>query len=252
MDTLHFDGSCDPNPGGRLGFGWVLDRADGSEESGRGERLPAPGNTNNVAEYMGLCAGLESYVAAGRRGPLKVVGDSQLIIGQMLGATATKNFALVQLRDHARGLARRIPGGVSYHWQRREHNTAADALAGDGTPSSLPPPHQRTYALGANVETAPVSATVRNAIMRLNAMPAPGFKDFTRLVVGGADSFSGRQLTNLVTYAGPAAVLAVRAAFPDNEQRQAAALRWCLRGLAIELAIRKGQIDAQLAERTKR
>ncbi len=38
----------------------------------------------------------------------------------------------------------------------------------------------------------------------------------------------------------------VEAAFPDAPTDQAAVLRWALRGLAVELAIRKGQVDGEL------
>jgi ribonuclease HI len=248
---VRFDGSCDPNPGGRLGYGWVLTLADGTETTGRGEQPPAPGNTNNLGEYQGLSAGLAAYIAAGRRGPLRVIGDSQLIIGQMVGAMRAKDPALARQRDHARQLAAQITGGVEFHWERRASNAVADQLAGDGK-SSLPPPADRRYALGANVNISPISAATRSAIIALNANPAPGFRDFMRLTVGGADTISARGFSLLVAQAGEETVAAVRAAFPDEVTRQAAVLRWCMRGLAVELAIRKGQVDADLAAQAGR
>jgi hypothetical protein len=201
-----------------------------------------------VAEYHGLLAGLSAYLGLGRGGPLTVIGDSQLIIGQMSGAMKAKQRALVALRDQAAQLAGQISRGVIYRWAARAQNTAADALASDGA-STLPPPEARSYARGANVQTTPISAATRAAIVSLNANPAPGFRDFVRLAVGGADTFSARRLRELVIQAGPAAVDAVQAAFPEDEARQAAVLRWCLRGLAIELAVRKGQVDKELGER---
>jgi ribonuclease HI len=246
LDTLHFDGSCDPNPGGRLGFGWVLTLADTTQTSGRGEQHPAYGNTNNLGEYQGLIAGLCAYIDHSYRGPLLVIGDSQLIIGQVEGTMRAKDPTLIQQRDQAQALVARIPGGVTFRWERRDRNTAADALAGDGQ-STLPPPAQRTYARTTQLATAPISAATRIAISTLNEHPAPGFKDFARLTVGGTDAFSSLKLPILIVQAGSDTITAVQAAFPDDPVRQAAALRWCLRGLAVELAIRKGQVDAILA-----
>ena len=145
-DTLHFDGSCDPNPGGRLGFGWVL-TLDGETTTGRGEESPARSNTNNIGEYRGLIAGLRAYLESGRSGPLTVIGDSQLIIGQVTATMRAKQPQLAQLCAEARRLTQQIRGGATFEWRRRAQNSAADALASDGN-STLPPPAARTYAEG--------------------------------------------------------------------------------------------------------
>jgi ribonuclease HI len=71
-DRLTFDGSCDPNPGGRLGWGWILQWAAGPTTQGQDAQPPAPGNTVNLAEYQGLIAGLQAYLAASGQGPLVV------------------------------------------------------------------------------------------------------------------------------------------------------------------------------------
>jgi len=249
-DTLHFDGSCDPNPGGRLGFGWVL-TLDGVTTTGRGEELPARTNTNNVGEYRGLIAGLRAYLETQRPGPLLVIGDSQLIIGQVSGTMRAKQPQLVQYCAQARTLVQQVPGGVTFEWQRRAQNAAADALASDGA-SMLPPPHARTYADGRNRAGIPIAPTLRSVIARLNANPAPSFKEFVGLTVGGTDALSAKKLPDLLAEVGADATHAVVAAFPTDATRQAAVLRWCLRGLAVELAIRKGQVDAELAQRSRR
>src|SRR5215472_7793682 len=46
-DVGQFDGSADPNPGGRMGMGWHLTMRDGTEYSGASEQAAAPGNSNN-------------------------------------------------------------------------------------------------------------------------------------------------------------------------------------------------------------
>jgi ribonuclease HI len=246
-DTLHFDGSCDPNPGGRLGFGWVL-TLGGEVTTGRGEESPARTNTNNVGEYRGLIAGLQAYLELERPGPLTVIGDSQLIIGQVSGSMRTKQPQLAQLCARARQLSQQIRGGVAYEWRRRAENRAADALASAGTPT-LPAPDARTYA--ERRHSSLIGPGLRKTIADLNANPAPGFKEFLKLSVGGTDTFSALKLPELSSAAGTDAMQAITAAFPDDPTRHAAVLRWCLRGLAIELAIRKGQIDAEIAARTR-
>jgi len=85
VDQLYFDGSAEPNPGGRMGAGWRLVYTDRPQVSGASEWPAACDNTNNRAEYLALIGALEHYLASGRTGPLQVQGDSQLVINQMTG-----------------------------------------------------------------------------------------------------------------------------------------------------------------------
>jgi hypothetical protein len=98
-----------------------------------------------------------------------------------------------------------------------------------------------------------VSSPVRSQIKRLNKHIAPGFGDFARLRLGGTDELSRLRLAALEQRAGQAdperglqAVQQIAAAFDHDAQAQAAVLRWALRGLAVELAIRKGKVDAEI------
>jgi ribonuclease HI len=241
-DLLLFDGACEPNPGGRLGWGWQIQCADGTLVTGQGERAPQPANTVNVAEYSGLIAGLRAYVAGGGQGPLLVQGDSQLIIYQMDGRYGVSNPSLAALNDEAQEILCTIPGMVRFNWVRREFNAVADRLAA-GLAADAPLP-SRTYL--ADVEQTPIATPVRAAIQRLNTHPGPGFGDLAKLRVGGRDALSELRLADLQARAGEAAVTAITTAFPDQPLDQAAVLRWALRGLALELAIRKGQIDAEI------
>src|SRR5215468_8677522 len=94
IDQMSFDGSCDPNPGGRLGWSYIITLADGRSLQGHDEAPPHPANTVNVGEYRGLLAGLRAYLATGRTGPLRITGDSQLIINQVNGVYKVRNAAL--------------------------------------------------------------------------------------------------------------------------------------------------------------
>src|SRR5215469_14835337 len=74
-DQLYFDGSAEPNPGGRMGAGWRLVYTDRPEETGSAEWPAARDNTNNRAEYLVLIGALEHYLTSGRSGPLQVQGE---------------------------------------------------------------------------------------------------------------------------------------------------------------------------------
>ena len=75
VDQLSFDGSAEPNPGGRMGAGWRLVFPDRPEETGSSEWPAARDNTNNRAEYLALIGAPTQYLASGRSGPLQVLGE---------------------------------------------------------------------------------------------------------------------------------------------------------------------------------
>jgi len=247
QDQLSFDGSCDPNPGGRLGWGWQIVWRDGQATEGHGKRPPDPANTVNVGEYEGALAGLTAYQQAGGRGPLLVQGDSQLVIYQLSGRYGVGKPHLRALHAQVQAVVAAIPGAVEFQWVRREHNRAADTLAG-GHPLDLTPP-VRTILV--DPLTAPITSALQTALVALNANPGPGFGDFARLRVGGTDALSDLRLPELRARSTGEAWAQVEAAFPDAPTDQAAVLRWALRGLAVELAIRKGQVDAELRARVQ-
>lgn len=246
-DQLSFDGSCDPNPGGRLGWGWQIRWRDGHATEGQGARLPNPTNTVNVGEYQGVLTGLMAYRQASGGGPLLVQGDSQLVIYQLSGRYGVGKPHLRALHAQVQAVVAAIPGAVTFQWVRREYNRTADALAGGHALDSSPP--VRTYL--ADVATAPIAPALRSAIAALNANPGPGFGEFVRLRVGGTDALSACDLPTLRTQVASEVWATVQAAFPDQPTDQAAVLRWALRGLALELAIRKGQVAAELRDRTQ-
>ena len=85
--------------------------------------------TNNVAEYRGLLAGLESAIERGVD-EVEVVSDSELLVNQMRGEYKVKNETLRELVDDAEALARRLKR-VTYTAVRREHNELADRLVNE-------------------------------------------------------------------------------------------------------------------------
>jgi len=105
----------------------VLETEDGTVLDARGDTIGVA--TNNVAEYSGLIAGLESALERDVT-ELEVVSDSELLVKQMRGEYKVKNEALRELSVRASRVAREL-GSVTYTAVRREHNKLADQLVND-------------------------------------------------------------------------------------------------------------------------
>jgi len=123
--TASFDGACQPfNPGGHMGLGWVIG------EKVCCEYVPAAiGNSNNVAEYMALIHLLETIAEFPKPGNLSISGDSQLVIGQVLGDCTVKAGRMLPLRAEAASLIAKLATGgwtISLSWVDRTKNTRAD------------------------------------------------------------------------------------------------------------------------------
>ena len=110
----------------------MLETEDGTVLDARGEAIGTA--TNNVAEYRGLLAGLESALERGVN-EVEVVSDSELLVKQMRGEYKVKNEALRELVDEAEALARRLKR-VRYTAVRREHNELADRLVNEALDSA--------------------------------------------------------------------------------------------------------------------
>ena len=126
---LYFDGACLPrNPGGVVTWGWLLQSAEGKtfdSDCGVDGRTGAEA-TCNVAEYLGLLAGLEA-ASEGQVKELHVLGDSKLVIKQMQGEWGCKSERLRPLYDRGWELQSEFDR-IGFEWIPRERNTEADAL----------------------------------------------------------------------------------------------------------------------------
>ena|SRR5438552_3507081 len=132
MIVAHFDGSCDPNPGGRCTYGFVVRRDGRTIHEGRGIAAPpGPGATNNVAEYTGCIRALEwlRYEKSGE--PIVLRGDSELVLKQLQGRYRVRSPLLAPLYWRACDLLKELPK-LRLEWVPREHNTDADRLAALG------------------------------------------------------------------------------------------------------------------------
>ena len=123
---LFTDGGARGNPG-PAAFGYVLEDEDGTVIAAHGEAIGHA--TNNVAEYRGLIAGLETALEVGVT-ELEVVSDSELVVRQMQGDYKVKNETLKELNEEAEALEQRLRR-VTYTAVRREHNELADALVNE-------------------------------------------------------------------------------------------------------------------------
>jgi ribonuclease HI len=128
---LFTDGGSRGNPG-PAAFGFVLEAEDGTVFAERGETIGIA--TNNVAEYSGLIAGLETAIQLGVT-EVEVVSDSELLVKQMRGEYRVKNEALRGLSTQATRLGRQLDS-VEYRHVRRERNTRADGLVNEALDSA--------------------------------------------------------------------------------------------------------------------
>jgi ribonuclease HI len=95
---------------------------------------PLGKQSNNVAEYSGLLAGLRAVVGLDASADVVARMDSKLVVEQMSGRWKIKHEDMRRLALEARELCTQITaagGSVSFEWIPREKNKAADALSND-------------------------------------------------------------------------------------------------------------------------
>ncbi|MCW2541643.1 MAG: bifunctional RNase H/acid phosphatase [Frankiales bacterium] len=131
--VIEADGGSRGNPG-PAGYGAVVMDAD--TLAVLAERKEYIGiETNNVAEYRGLIAGLE---AAGELGASEVAVrmDSKLVVEQMSGRWQVKHPAMRPLARRAAELSGQF-AQISYTWIERAKNKHADRLANEAMDAGM-------------------------------------------------------------------------------------------------------------------
>jgi probable phosphoglycerate mutase len=131
---IKFDGSCYPNPGGRMGAGaiiQVLDSEPSIEHTVSVSIASSIGNTNNVAEYMALGYAL---LIVSRMYPvvdnLLIIGDSALVINQMSGTWKLKQGSYIDEALRTRAMLSQVRfSSVEFRWVPRDQNKEADILS---------------------------------------------------------------------------------------------------------------------------
>ena len=121
--VLHVDGGARGNPG-PAAIGVVVSTPDGEPIDEIAETIGDA--TNNVAEYRALLRGLERARELGAT-EVEIVGDSELVARQLIGAYKVKHPAMRPLYEQAiaslRGLDR-----WNIRTVPRAENARADAL----------------------------------------------------------------------------------------------------------------------------
>lgn len=121
--TVNVDGGARGNPG-PAAIGVVVADVGGEVIDRRAVRIGEA--TNNVAEYRAMIAGIEAGLEAGAT-ELELLGDSLLIVKQILGDYKVKDAGLKPLHAEARRALEGVPKWSIRH-VRRELNAEADRL----------------------------------------------------------------------------------------------------------------------------
>lgn len=125
--VVEADGGSRGNPG-PAGYGAVVfDPATGEVLAERSDTIGV--DTNNVAEYRGLIAGLSAALELGAR-RVSVRMDSKLVVEQMSGRWQVKHPSMRPLAREAVALRSRFDE-VTFEWIPRERNKHADRLANE-------------------------------------------------------------------------------------------------------------------------
>jgi ribonuclease HI len=246
MDAITFDGSCTPNPGGCMGLGWVVTLQNNSFSILGNDRLEKGASNNALfAEYLALKKGMLEYVKADGQGPLTVMGDSQTVIYQMRGIYPIMDDDIWNIHQDITNIIREYELDIHFRWVPRMQNKQADRLSKTKHKIRIEYPNDREFLI--DVRNSPAIGKLRKKIASMNATPFPTNAMYKRLHVSSRDVLSGKDLFELQEMAGKKATRTVIETFPGkrdkNQYYQAQALRWMLRGLAVDLAIKKVKFD---------
>jgi probable phosphoglycerate mutase len=123
--VIEADGGSRGNPGPAAYGAVVLDARTGEVLVELADYLGI--QTNNVAEYEGVTAGLAAAREIDPEARIEARLDSKLVVEQLSGGWAIKNAKLRELALRAKALA--PPDRVRFTWVPRAQNKRADALA---------------------------------------------------------------------------------------------------------------------------
>ena len=132
MISVYFDGS----KAAHTGCGFVVKRGHQTLTEGY---QTIPDSTSNVAEYAGFIYGLNKampYLSPGE--PIRILGDSQLIINQVLGTYKVKAIHLqpwCTLAKERIEALKQDGHNVTLTWIERSKNSHADSLAAKASKS---------------------------------------------------------------------------------------------------------------------
>lgn len=131
MITVHFDGSCNPNPHGPAGYGSVI-KKDGQVIAELADaRAASIRNSNNVSEYQALLNAMDwLYERSLNTEKITFYGDSTLVINQMSGRfkKLPRTGLYAEIARNTISKKSLFPNS-QFVWIPREQNTRADELS---------------------------------------------------------------------------------------------------------------------------
>ncbi|MBK5111446.1 MAG: ribonuclease HI family protein [Thermoleophilia bacterium] len=120
---INVDGGARGNPG-PAAVGVVVRESDGEILERHAVLIGEA--TNNVAEYRALLFGIERAAALGAD-EVELIGDSELVVRQVLGEYKVKNAGIKPLHAETKEALAALPAWSIRH-VRREQNSEADEL----------------------------------------------------------------------------------------------------------------------------
>jgi hypothetical protein len=216
-------------------FEWGIAGAKGQLlAAGRGT-IAGSGHAASLAvewlTYHALLAGLQAFLAEDYAGALTIAA-APAFIALLRPGDQSEDPDLQRLRQQAIQLLNQIRSELTLHEQ-----------------VVVPPLFVEATEL-ARRAAKPLPPRVIAFVTQLNANPgAVSDEDLNRLQIRGTDTYSRIRLPELLPLVEPPIVAQAQAAFPDAPASQAVVLRWHLRGLNLDLAIRKAALSAQIEAR---
>jgi len=133
MLFINTDSSIEPfNPGGIVSWAFIVKNGQNlvHQEAGISVKGGALA-TNNIGEYHAVIAAMLWLIKlpVGKRQPVIIKSDSQLIVNQCSGTWECRDEKLVPLHEMVIKAKARYGRGVTFQWIPREKNTEADALS---------------------------------------------------------------------------------------------------------------------------
>ena len=128
----YFDGACEPiNPGGTIGVGVYIKGELPDQIFKYSKTIPAStGNTNNVAEYLGI---IKIFELMSKKTDCEIIirGDSKMVINQMKGEWKIKKGLYYEYALKAQKLFEELSkkNKITLIWIPREQNELADELS---------------------------------------------------------------------------------------------------------------------------
>lgn len=268
--TVYTDGGCLVNPGGPGGIGIVIISADGTKEISRGYRA----TTNNRMEMRAVLTALQ---ALPEKCLIHIYSDSQYVINSLAGRwRKNKNTDLWALLDkEAAGRE------LDLNWVRGHagdiYNERCDELAslaiengpweedeGFSYTGSASAKGSGPLSIRIDIPSGPLSEipviTDTEAFAKERGIKEPcarairdfyasekKFSDYLDLKSFGQDKFSRIRKGDIEELCEKETVGTVLQYLPDREDTWKA-LRWYLRGLALEDAIRKVLVDSSVTD----